>query len=312
VFEARERPKHLIVIGAGPIGLELAQAFRRLGSEVTVVEAAEPLAKEDPECAAIVLDALAREGVAVRSGAKVGRVRRNRNKIEVVLAGESGEEMIEGSDLLLATGRRPNVEGLGLDLAGIRHDPKGIVVDKRLRTSNKKVYAIGDAAAGSPQFTHVANYHAGLVIRHALFRQPVKVALDSIPRVTFTDPELAHVGLTEAQARERYRAIRVLRWPYHENDRALAERETTGHIKVVTDKKGTILGATIVGAAAGELITAWTLAITQGLNIRVFAEIVVPYPTLAEIGKRAAISAFTARLTGSGVRRVLGWLRRLG
>ena len=312
VFEARERPKHLIVIGAGPIGLELAQAFRRLGSEVTVVEAAEPLAKEDPECAAIVVDALAREGVAVRSGAEVSRVRRNRNKIEVVLAGDSGEEIIEGSDVLVATGRRPNVEGLGLDLAGIRHDLKGIVVDKRLRTSNKRVYAIGDAAAGSPQFTHVANYHAGLVIRHALFRQPVKVALDTIPRVTFTDPELAHVGLTEAQARERYRTIRVLRWPYHENDRALAERETTGHIKVLTDKKGAILGATIVGASAGELITAWTLAIQQNLNIRVFAEIVVPYPTLAEIGKRAAISAFTARLTGSGVRRVLGWLRRLG
>jgi pyruvate/2-oxoglutarate dehydrogenase complex dihydrolipoamide dehydrogenase (E3) component len=311
VFEARERPKHLIVVGAGPVGVELAQAFRRLGSEVTVLEAGEPLAKEDPECAAIVLDTLAREGVAIRGGVSITRVRRNRSKVEVVLAGENGEETVEGSDLLIATGRRPNVAGLGLEAAGIAHESSGITVDKRLRTSNKKVYAVGDVA-GSLQFTHVANYHAGLVIRHALFRQPVKVDIANIPRVIFTDPELAHVGFTEAQARQRYRSIRVLRWPYHENDRAQAERETTGHIKVVTSKRGKILGATIVGAAAGELITAWTLAITQGLNIRVFAEIVVPYPTLAEIGKRAAISAYTARLTGSGVRRILAWLRRLG
>jgi pyruvate/2-oxoglutarate dehydrogenase complex dihydrolipoamide dehydrogenase (E3) component len=311
VFEARERPKHLIVVGAGPIGLELAQAFRRLGSEVTVLEGAQPLAKEDPECAAIVLDTLAREGVTVRAGVRVARVRRVRHKVEVVLEGGQGEETIEGSDLLIATGRTPAVDGLGLDAAGIRHEHSGIVVDKRLRTTNRKVYAIGDVA-GSLQFTHVANYHAGLVIRNALFRQPVAVNLDHIPRVTFTDPELAHVGLSETQARARYRTIRVLRWPYHENDRAQAERETTGHIKVVTDKKGRILGTTIVGAAAGELITTWTLALTQGLNIRVFAEIVVPYPTLAEIGKRAAITAFTARLTSPGVRRVLGWLRRLG
>jgi pyruvate/2-oxoglutarate dehydrogenase complex dihydrolipoamide dehydrogenase (E3) component len=135
---------------------------------------------------------------------------------------------------------------------------------------------------------------------------------DEIPRVTFTDPELAHVGLTDVQARERHRAIRVLRWPYHENDRAQAERETRGHIKVVTDRKGLVLGATIVGAAAGEQITAWTLAITHRLNIRAFAEIVMPYPTYSEIGKRAAISFFTPRLTASWVRRILNFLRRFG
>ena len=162
------------------------------------------------------------------------------------------------------------------------------------------------------QFTHAANYHASLVIRHALFRMPVKVDLDAIPRVTFTDPELAHVGLTEAEARARGKTIRLLRWPYHENDRAQAERETSGHIKVITDKKGWILGATIVGAAAGELITAWTLAINQRLNIRAFAGIVVPYPTLSEIGKRAAISFYTPRLASPWLRRILGWLQRFG
>ncbi len=310
VFEARERPKHLIVIGAGPVGLELAQAFRRLGSDVTVLEAAEPLGHEDPECTRIVVEALLREGIAIRTGAKVARVRRVRAHIEVTLDNESGET-IEGSDLLIATGRRPNLEVLNLDAARIRHTPAGIKVNKRLRTSNKRVYAIGDVTGGS-QFTHVANYHAGLVIRHALFYQPVTVDHDKVPRVTFTDPELAHVGLTEAQARQRRRRIRVLRWPYHENDRAQAERATTGHIKVVTDRKGTILGATIVGAQAGELITTWTLAIEQGLNIRVFAGIVVPYPTYAEIGKRAAIGFYAPKLRSPWLRRLLGFLRRFG
>ena len=311
IFEARERPKHLIVIGAGAVGLELAQAFRRLGSEVTVLEAAQPLAKEDPECTAVVLDQLAREGVAIRCGVKVARVKRVRTKVEVVLEAGGREETLEGSDLLIATGRRPSLDGLGLDAAGIKHDVSGIAVDQRLRTSNKNVYAIGDVA-GSVQFTHAANYHASLVIRHALFRMPVKVDLDAIPRVTFTDPELAHVGLTEAEARARGKTIRLLRWPYHENDRAQAERETSGHIKVITDKKGWILGATIVGAAAGELITAWTLAINQRLNIRAFAGIVVPYPTLSEIGKRAAISFYTPRLASPWLRRILGWLQRCG
>ncbi len=311
VFEARERPKHLIIVGAGPIGLELAQAFRRLGSEVTVLEAAKPLAKEDPECTAVVLDALGREGVTIRSGAAVARVCREGTKVQVVLGGETGET-IEGSDLLIATGRRPNVEGLGLEAAGIKYERSGIVVDKRLRTANPKVYAIGDVVAGAPQFTHAANHHAGLVIRNALFRLPVAMNPDTIPRVTFTDPELAHVGLNEVQARERHRQIRVLRWPYHENDRAQAERETRGHIKLVTDRRGKVLGATIVGAAAGELITAWTLAVGQGLNVRVFAGIVVPYPTLAEIGKRAALSFFTPRLGSLWMRRLLALLRRLG
>ena len=169
----RQRPKHLIIIGAGPIGIELAQAFRRLGSEVTVLEAAQPLAKEDPECAAIVLETLAREGVTIRSGVKIARVQRVRASVEVVLAAGDREETIEGSDLLVATGRRPNIEGLNLAAARIKHTAAGVLVDKALGTTNKRVYAIGDVA-GSSQFTHVANYHAGLVIRRALFRLPVR------------------------------------------------------------------------------------------------------------------------------------------
>jgi pyruvate/2-oxoglutarate dehydrogenase complex dihydrolipoamide dehydrogenase (E3) component len=311
VFDLTICPEHLIVIGAGPIGLELAQAFHRLGAEVTVLEATEPLSRDDPECAAIVLDQLAREGVSVRSGVTVARVEQAQSKLHVVLDEATGEETIAGSHLLIATGRRANVDGLDLAAAGIAINRQGIVVDKGLRTTNRRVYAIGDVAGGA-QFTHAANYHAGLVIRNALFRLPVRVDDDAIPRVTFTDPELAHVGLTEAQARDRAGGVRVLRWPYHDNDRAQAEHEAGGHIKVVTEKRGRILGATIVGASAGELITAWTLAISQGLNIRTVAGIVVPYPTLAETGKRAAITYFTPSLTSPWVRRIIGLLRRFG
>src|SRR5215472_875440 len=310
VFDLTALPEHLVVIGAGAIGLELAQAFRRLGAAVTVLEAGEPLAREDGECAAIVLDALAREGVIVRSNVTVTRVEGTDGKIKVVLAGD-GEEAIEGSHLLIATGRRANTDGLALEQARIARDRNGIVVNKRLKTKNRRVYAIGDVA-GRGQFTHLANYHAGLVIRNALFRLPVKVNADLVPRVTFTDPELAHVGLTEAQARTRGLTIRVLRWPYHENDRAQTERETAGHIKVVTDGRGKIVGATIVGAGAGELITTWTLAISRSLPIRALAGIIVPYPTLAEIGKRAAVTYFTPSLTNVWVRRIIALLRRFG
>lgn len=311
IFALKRCPEHLIIIGAGPIGLELAQAHRRLGARVTVLEALTPLAKDDPECAAVVLDHLAREGIAIRSGAKVTRIDHNDGRIQAVIETPQGEETIEGSNLLIATGRRANVEGLDLEAAGIKYEQRGIVVDRGLKTTNKKVYAIGDVAGGL-QFTHAANYHAGIVIRNALFRLPAKASDDMIPWVTFTDPELAHVGLTEAQARERHKAIRVLRWPYHENDRAQAERETHGHIKVVTAKNGRILGATIVGAHAGELITTWTLALSRGLDIRAMTGIVVPYPTLSEIGKRAAITYFSPSLSNPGLRRLINFLRRFG
>jgi pyruvate/2-oxoglutarate dehydrogenase complex dihydrolipoamide dehydrogenase (E3) component len=310
VFDLRERPKHLIIVGAGPVGLELAQAFRRLGSDVTVLEVAQPLAKEDQECAGIVLDALAREGITIRSSVKVERVRRRSARIEIVLAGGT-EETIHGSELLIATGRTPNIAGLDLDAARVKHGPSGIVVNGKLRTSNRRVYAIGDVI-GPPRFTHAASHQAAQLVRNMLFRLPMKIDPDDIPRVTFTDPELAHIGLTDTAARARHGKVRVLRWGYHDNDRAQAERRTRGHIKVITNPKGAILGATIVGAAASEQITAWTLAISQGLNIRSFAEIVMPYPTYSEIGKRAAIGFFTPTLTKPWLRRILGWLRRLG
>ena len=293
--------------------MEMAQAFRRLGSAVTVLEAAVPLPHDDAECAGIVVAQLEREGVIVCSGAQVTAVAYATGSVTVTLAGSSGEETIEGSHLLVATGRRPSVDGLDLAAAGVRYDRGGVFVNRKLKTRNRRVYAIGDAAAGQPNFTHAANYHAGLVIRNALFRQPVNVHKGVVPWVTYTEPELAQVGMTEAQAHaRRYKKLRVLRWPYHDNDRAQTERQTHGHIKVITDRKGRILGATIVGAQAGELIATWVLALTQGLNIKAMTGIVLPYPTLSEIGKRAAIDYFTPKLTSQMVRRIIRFMRFFG
>jgi len=311
VFDLAECPRHLIVIGADSIGLELAQAFRRFGAEVTVLEPATPLAGADPECASVVLDALAREGVTLRAGVAIRQVRRTLARVQIEIASDAGEETIEGSHLLVAAGRRPNLENLDLDAAGIRYGPAGIVVDRGLRTSNKQVYAIGDVT-GAPALSHLAHHQAGLVIRNALFRTRVDAERYAVPSVTYTDPELAQVGMAEDEARTQAGIIRVLRSPYRENDRALATGATNGHIKIVTDRKGNILGVTIVGAAASENIAAWTLAINQKLNIDAFAGVIVPYPTYAEVGKRAAMTYFTRGLTSPVVRRIIGWLRRFG
>jgi pyruvate/2-oxoglutarate dehydrogenase complex dihydrolipoamide dehydrogenase (E3) component len=315
-FDLAVCPEHLIVIGAGSVGLEFAQAFRRLGAEVTVLDAAAPLAQDDPECAAVVLDQFVREGIRIRRGsiaqvAKAQEPSEPQSKLKVLLTGAPGEETIEGSHLLVASGRWANVVGLGLDAARIKYDEHGIAVDKRLKTANRRVYAIGDVTGGR-QPAHAADHQAGLVVRNALFRLPVRFDPEAVPRVTFTDPELAQVGLTEAVARRRGYRIGVLRWPYRENDRAHAEGEARGHIKVVTSARGRILGVTIVGAGAGELITGWTLAISRGADIRAFAGIVVPYPTLADIGKWAATTYFMSSLTSSWVRGIIALLRRLG
>jgi pyruvate/2-oxoglutarate dehydrogenase complex dihydrolipoamide dehydrogenase (E3) component len=312
IFTLAERPQHLIVIGAGPIGLEMAQGFRRLGSEVTVLEAAQPLAKDDPEAAAIVVAQLARDGVTLRSGVQIVGIAHSVGRVAVTHAVDGVEETTEGSHLLIAAGRKPTTDGLDLEAAGVRYDSAGIRVNRKLKTSNRRVYAIGDCAAGQLQFTHAANYQAGLVIRNALFRLPVRVNNDVIPWVTYTDPELAQAGLTEALARKRKIKIRILRWPYYDNDRAQTERETHGHIKVITNRKGKILGVTIVGAQAGELVATWILALSQKLNIRAMTGIVLPYPTLGEIGKRAALDFFTPKLASPWVRRIIAFMRVFG
>jgi pyruvate/2-oxoglutarate dehydrogenase complex dihydrolipoamide dehydrogenase (E3) component len=321
VFDLDECPRHLIVVGAGSVAIEMAQAFRRLGAGVTVLSEAAPLAGYDPECAALVVDALVRDGVVLRSSVKIVQVRRALARVQVDFSsvdissgdgsGEARTETIEATHILVATGRQPNIANLDLDKAGIRHEPAGIAVDKRLLTSNKRVYAIGDVI-DAPKWTHVAQHHAGLVIRHALFRTQVDADSYAVPFVTFTDPQMAQVGITEGEVRAQPHSIRVLRWPYSENERAQATGETSGHIKVVTDRKGSILGVTLVGPQAAENIAVWTLAINQRLNIEALAGVIVPYPTYAEVGKRAAMTYFTRGLTSPLVRRIMGWLRRFG
>ncbi|MCE9650984.1 MAG: FAD-dependent oxidoreductase [Parvibaculum sp.] len=308
IFENRVCPEHLVIIGGGPIGIEMAQAHRRLGAKVTVVEAARALSKDDPELALFVLDRLAREGVEIVEGARVESVSSSEGKISVAL---EGGRTIEGSHLLVATGRTANVDGLDLEKAGVKFSAHGIDVDDRLRTANKRIFAIGDAIGGL-QFTHVANYHAGLVIRAALFRLPAKADYANIPWVTYTDPELAHVGETEAEARARHMKINVLRWHLAENDRAQATRETEGQIKVITDMHSRILGCTIVAPNAGELILPWVLAKSRGLKLSAMAGVTVPYPTLSEISKRVAGSYYTPTLFSPRTRALVRFLGFFG
>ncbi len=311
IFELTERPDHLIVVGGGPIGIEMAQAFRRLGASVTVIEKIGILSKDEPEAVAVVRASLRRDGVDVVEGVGVTSVRRDGTAVVVELEGKPGAPAtIRGSHLLIAAGRRPNIESLGLEAAGISTTPKGITVDERLRsTTNRRVFAIGDVAGG-PQFTHIAGYHAGIVIRNALFALPAKTNYAALPWVTYSDPELAHTGLTESDARKAGHEVQVLMWSLDMNDRAQAERETEGLAKIILGPKGRILGATIVGPRAGELIGTWALAISSRLKIGALAGAVLPYPTLSEISKRAAGSYYTPKLFSAGTRRIVGFVQR--
>jgi pyruvate/2-oxoglutarate dehydrogenase complex dihydrolipoamide dehydrogenase (E3) component len=308
IFANETLPEHLLVLGGGPIGVELAQAYRRLGARVTVLDIGPLLPRDDPELTAVVREALLGEGVELVERAAIRRVEAGP---VVVVGTEGSEQRIAGSHLLVATGRQPAVDELGLDAAGIAHDTHGITVDRGLRTTNRRVYAIGDVAGG-PQFTHVAGYHASLVIKSALFRLPARVSDRAIPHVTYTDPALAQVGLDAATAEQRGIAHEVVRWPFALNDRARTARATAGLIKVVASPRGRVLGAGIAGAGAGELILPWVLATERRLKLSTMASLVVPYPTLGEAGKSAAGAFFTERLFGERTRKLVAFLRWFG
>lgn len=312
IFENKKKMGHLIVIGGGPIGMEMAQAHRRLGCEVTVLEGANALGKDDPELTSILLEKLKEEGVTIVENAIVANVApRGKQGIRVAYTKDNKEHSVDATHLLVATGRSANVDGLSLGAAGIEYTRRGITVSKDLRTTNKRVYAIGDVTGGL-QFTHVAGYHAGLVIRGILFRKKAVPNDSMIPWVTYTEPELGHVGLTEEQAREKYGNVKVLRWPYHENDRAQAERKTSGLIKMVTNKKGLIVGVSIVGTGAGEMMNMWALAITNKMKVGDVIGYVSPYPTLSEIGKRAAVTNYTSLARKPIIRSVIRFLQKFG
>jgi len=312
IFENTKKIGHLIIIGGGPIGMEMAQAHKRLGCSVTVIEGFKALGKDDPELANIVLDNLKSEGIEIIEDAKVAEVAaRGKTGVRISYEKDGVTINVDGTHLLVATGRAANVSGLDLEKAGIEYDRKGIKVKDDLRTTNKRVYAIGDVAGGL-QFTHVAGYHAGLVIRGILFRLTAKPNNHIVPWVTYTEPEMAQVGMSEQEARENHSKIQVLRWPYEENDRAQAERKTKGLIKMIADKKGRILGVSIAGSNAGEMINTWSLAISQKMTLRDVTSYISPYPTLTEIGKRAAVSSYAPMARNVWIRRLIGFLRKFG
>ena len=310
LWDLKSLPERLLILGGGPIGMEMAQAFRRLGAAVVVLEAGRALGREHPEAAAVVLDRLRGEGVDIREGTAVSEAAASDDGVTLTL---EGGETVSGSHLLVAVGRRPDLARLDPEAGDVATDGKGVKVDAGLRSvSNRRVYAVGDAAGG-PQFTHLAGYHAGVVIRSALFRLPAKARTDHIPRVTFTDPELAAVGLSAEAAREAGRKVETARFAYAENDRARAERAAEGFAEVVIGRRGKVLGATVVGARAGELIGVWALAISAGLKVGDVAGMVAPYPTFGEVSKRAAGTHFAPKLFDNPlVKMAVRLLARLG
>ena len=308
LFDLREPVPALIVIGAGPVGCEMAQAFRRLGSDVTIVDMApQILPREDADLAAVVFRALEDEGVRHHLGAAVSGCEGRKGEIRVSVRTADGTPLVlAGSHLLVAAGRAANVEDLGLDAAQVRLEEGRLVVDDGLRTTNRNVYAIGDAAGGY-QFTHVAEHHAGIVLRHALFGMRWAKPSLVVPWCTFTDPELARVGLSETEAKARSIEHRVYRFAFDDIDRARAESETEGFAKIITNPRGRLLGAAIVGPHAGELIAEYGLALARGLNLKDLTGVIHAYPTLAQINRRVADQRLKEGLTPSAKR----WIQRI-
>ncbi|WP_439527996.1 dihydrolipoyl dehydrogenase family protein [Pannonibacter sp.] len=321
IFDLQTCPEHLLVLGGGPIGLEMAQAHRRLGARVTVLEAGHALGRDDAEHVPLVIEALKAEGVEVLERTHVVRAEATASGISLAVewpeqdgrsdgVGRLGH--VEGSHLLIATGRAPSLAGLGLEQAGVEFSARGIKVDEGLRTSNRRIYAIGDVIGGL-QFTHVAGYHAGLVLRSALFRLPAKENREIIPWVTYTQPEIAQVGLLEREARKRYGTrLKTVRVDYAGNDRAQADRKTNGKVKLMAGPGGRLVGASLVGANAGELANLLSLAVSQGLTMKQLAGFIAPYPTYGEIIRRAAVTYYADLPKRGLVRAVIRLLRVFG
>ncbi|MHB1103820.1 MAG: dihydrolipoyl dehydrogenase family protein [Devosia sp.] len=292
IFDNTRKLTHLVIIGAGPVGLELAQAYTRLGTQVSVVEPRRPLPESDPELAEIALRRMREEGVDIRADTEVTLIQARSQGIGVIIKSGEREEMLDASHILVAVGRAPNLDSLDLDKARIRRSPLDaarLEIGPGLKTTNRRVYAIGDAAGGR-QSAHLADYQAQIVVRNALFGLPPRQKLERIPSVIYTDPEIAEVGLTEAEARERHKdAFLVTRWSFAQNDRARALNQSFGVAKLVTDKGGRILGAGIAGAAAGELVALFSFAIANRLSARHLAGFVAPYPTLSDIARRLGL-----------------------
>ncbi len=316
LFDLADPPGHLVILGGGPIGLEMAQAHARLGCLVTVLEAAQSVAvREDPELVAPVRAALLRDGVVFREAVQVTRFERPGDAEGVVAVLNDGSR-VTGTHLLLAVGRAPRLAGLDLVAAQVEASPRGIVTDAGLRSvSNPRIWAAGDIAdprgIGPRAFTHVASQHAALLVRRMLFRLPAKLDYSALPRVTYTDPEIAQVGLTEAEARAAgHTDISTHSWKLEENDRAIAEDRTEGLVKLVL-AGGRLLGAGVVAPRAGEMAGIFGLMIGRKLPLSALAGMVLPYPTLAEAAKRAAGQYYAPKLLSPFTKQLIGWLKYL-
>ena len=313
IFSVKTQPKKLLIIGAGPIGLELGQSFLRLGSKVAIVDIAAPLGRSEPEHASFLVDALRDEGIEFYTPAKTKKIRKT--KTGVAIDFEDGTSLT-GSHLLVAAGRAPAIKDLNLEAAGIDYDRGGVLVSDALRSSNKRVYVAGDAAKGMGGLTHAAGFHAGQLIRNFYFSPPYigdmlsSAKTDRMPAAIYTAPELASIGLTEAAAKEAGHNVRCVSWDFEENDRAIAERSDKGHVKIVATTKGKILGASIVADGAGELLHMISIAMTNKVKISGLAQIISPYPTRSEAVKRAASSWYTDALFSDKTRKIAGFLTK--
>ncbi|MEM7728381.1 MAG: FAD-dependent oxidoreductase [Pseudomonadota bacterium] len=308
IFQVDRLPEHLMIIGSGPIGLEMGQSFRRLGSEVTIIDIAEPLGRFDPEHAKVLIEQLEREGVQFRAPAKTQSVSQGADG--AISVHFEGGETLTGSHLLMAAGRAPNVEGLELEKAGVSYDRRGIETDASLRTSNPRVYAAGDIAAGKGGLTHAAGFHAGALIKNLYFMPPglggllAKATTSRMPAVIYTQPELGTIGAGHDAA------VKTLHFEFDENDRAIAERQTAGGVKLYLDEKSKLIGASVVGEQAGELINTISLAMAGGLKLSQITAMISPYPTRTEAVKRAASSHFTDAVFGPKAKALSGFWTR--
>lgn len=308
LFDLRESAPRLVVLGAGPIGVEMAQAFRRLGSAVEVLDVAgQVLPREDADLAGLVARRLAEEGVRFSLGSKVIEAAGQPGGIRLTVEDRTGgRREVEGSHLLVAVGRKPNLENLGLDAAGVALENGRLVLDAHLRTSNRRIYACGDVA-GPFLFTHTAEHQAGVVLKNALFHWPAQAEPKAVPWCTFTDPELARVGLSEREAQEQGIPHRVYRFDFAELDRAITDDATQGRAKLLTSPRGKILGVAIAGAGAGELIHEYVLAMRKNLGVADLAGTIHVYPTLAQINRRLAEQRLKSGLTPRA-KRWIKWI----
>ncbi|HPR55555.1 MAG TPA: FAD-dependent oxidoreductase [Deltaproteobacteria bacterium] len=308
VFSQSVLPRHLIVLGGGPVGCEMAQSFRRLGSQVTMVEYLDQiLSAEDPDMADVIRTRLVAEGIAVLTNTRAIRAVGTGGRITLRIGparGEGTPSSLEGDALLIAAGRRPNVDGLGLQSAGVSYTASGIPVNARMKTNIPHIYACGDVNGTMP-FTHVAGYEGGIALANAVLRLPRRASYSSVGWCTYIDPEIASIGLNEKRARAEGIEYRLIEEYFAANDRAVTENETGGRLKLLLDAKGKPLGCQIVGPHAGEIIHEWIVAFSGRVSLAGMAGAVHLYPTLSEISKRAAGDYFAEKLFSERTRSLL-------